>query len=643
MTTRQDPALGFLADFVAAEGGLHEERSGLLTCLVPDELRRVLDVGEELTVTADPDAAREDGAVLLAPGHPLVDTAADRVLEVGDAGVCHLASPPGLPPSIEALLPRLRDNLTVDHGRVDAAGDGPTFVRQPVLTAGALVTFDVTSDDRFHERVDVSVDATTGQPVPAALRAALDGPPLDGPLPHEWRRIAQWAPAAAVAAVHRLLEERAADRLAQLSAQRGVGVSRREEVERAAAYYSDLLASLANRRATAPPDRARLLDGQAEAVRAERSRRLQEIDEKFDGRFQIRPFRLHLLTVPALALPLVVRRGARVFPLTVTWLLGPARPLAPPCPRCGLSGPLVAAKDGLGCRRCVPGASLAPVAAPRLALGPTAIARPVTPAPSSPAPAAEPRPHAPPGRAPAPPTPTPVPASRPGPRPAPGRGRDDGGARTRAGHSALDVGRHGDKLARHLWKSVFAGRRWPRQQVAAGSPLDALFRLYGQRALGLVTDIPPGLPLTGVRASTCPSRRGRAEVTTGTLTALGARLPFTVRWRWSGGQAVPGEVLPFVDERGHAARALPVWVHLHALAEPRTWADPVAAEIWALVERGGFPIVARALAAWWEAQKAGALAEVDPGSAARLVVEAVRSWPAANPVTKLLGGPDWWV
>ena len=52
-------------------------------------------------------------------------------------------------------------------------------------------------------------------------------------------------------------------------------------MERATAYYSDLLTSLANRRATATLDRARLLDGQAEAVRAERSHRLQEIDDKY--------------------------------------------------------------------------------------------------------------------------------------------------------------------------------------------------------------------------------------------------------------------------------------------------------------------------------------------------------------------------
>jgi hypothetical protein len=207
----------------------------------------------------------------------------------------------------------------------------------------------------------------------------------------------------------------------------------------------------------------------------------------------------------------------------------------------------------------------------------------------------------------------------------------------------LDVGRHGDKLAGDLWRSVFAGWRWPRQQVAVGSPLEALFRLYGQRALSLVTDIPPGLPLQEVRASTWPSRRGRAEVTTGTLTTLGAALPFTVRWCWSGGRAVPGEVLPFVDGRRQAAQILPVWVHRHAMAPPPTWVDPVAAEIWTLVGGDGFPIVARALAGWWEVQQGAALADVDPVHAARLVVEAVGWWPAANPVTKLLRGPDWWV
>lgn len=405
--TALDPGLRFLADLVAAEGGLYEERRGLLTCVVPDELRHVLDVGEELTVTADPGARTR----------PSVGRASRRPRVPADG---HLAPRAG--PAARASLPSMRV--------LGPTGGGQGWPRLPPLPAGGVA-----------DSVRGTAGGTYGMPRP----------------------------------------------------------------DRCAGRRCAGLAGSDHRTRPPPSPRARAVQ--------------------------------------------VARAGA-----------GRRRHLTP-----------------------------------------------------------RPRP--------------------------PARRSNDGdkAAKGSQRRPPLDPGRHGDKLARDLWRSVFAGRRGPGRQVAAGSPLEALFRLYGQRALSLTIDIPPGLPLQEVRAATSPSRRQRAEVTTGTLMALGVCLPFTIRWRWSSGQAVPGEVLPFIDGRRAGAHPLPVWVHLRPMAPPPAWGDPVAAEIWALVGGAGFPTVARALAAWWETQNDAALAEVDPGEAARLVVEAVGLWPAANPVTKLLRGPDWWV
>ncbi|MGH9157845.1 MAG: hypothetical protein ACRD1K_18865, partial [Acidimicrobiales bacterium] len=358
-----DAVVGFFVDFLAAEGGLYEECGGLVTCVVPDGLARLLDLPETVTVTADPDASREDGAMLLGPGHPVVDSAAGRVLSAADVGVFHLGAPAGPPPSLEALLPRVRDQVGVDHGRVDSSGGAPGAARLPVMRAGALITYDVSPDDRFHERAEVWVDATTGLELPPDV-VALATAPGAGPAPEPAGQVLAYDQAAAVAAAHRLLEVGAGGRLAELARQRGADTARREESARTTEYYRDALASLEHRMATASPERARLLQAQVATVGAEQARRLREIDDKFERRFQVTPYRLHVVTLSVLSLPLVVRRGPRTWPLTILWLARTGRALPLRCPGCQQPAPLVAGKRHLGCRSCLSGASLAPEAAP---------------------------------------------------------------------------------------------------------------------------------------------------------------------------------------------------------------------------------------------------------------------------------------
>jgi hypothetical protein len=637
VTALRDPALRFFAELVVAEGGLFEERDGLVSCLVPDTLVRSLDVPEEVTVTADPDASREDGALLLAPGHPVIDAAARRVLDAADIGVRHLPVVPGPPPTVADLLPLVRDQVGVDHGRVDAAAGAPAGVRLPVLRAGAMVVFDVTPDDRFHETAEIWIDATTGQVLSPGLWGATGRDHQDAPETGGLLRVLAHDLAAAVTAAQAHLEDRSAERLAELVRQRGARAARDEEVARTEAYYRAALDSIATRRSSAPQERCLLLDAQAEAVRAEQARRLREIDDKFEGRFELRPFRLLVVTLPVVEIPLVVRRGPRSWPLTVNWLVGPARVLPVSCPRCGQAAPLVAGKGHLGCRTCLPTASLAPTApAPLAAPAKASVKSPAPAKPQLPAPAMAPV-TAPPPVGPKPP------AAAPARRPKAASPARHHAAREQP---AADPAGAGDRLARELWRTVLSGRRWPRRDIATGSPLEALVRAYGQRALLIAHDIPAGLALEATKVVTFPTRPGRAEVTTGTLTVVGVRVPFTLRWRREGTRAVPGELLPYVTHTTALATARILPPHKGVSPGPAPGnLDPVGQAVWELAGSDGLPVLARCLAAWWWAQARvddDALTSMAPEESATLVVEAVRHWPAGNPMVKILGRPDWW-
>lgn len=344
-----DPALRFWLAYASSEGALVEQRYDDALVLLPPALQASLDLPEELTVTADPAAAREDGSLLVAAGHPLAQQAAEDVLDQGDVGVRHLAWPARTPPAPEVLQSRARDWLPVDHGRVDLTEE-PSPVYLPVLRLGVLVHHAVSLDHRFQERDEAWVDATTGvvldSSTAAALAAAADAPAAVG--------VGELAAdlAGAVAAADDALTARADARLAGL-----VGESagaRAEELTQASTYYAAQLDSIQRRRGTADPDRRRALDAQAEATTVERERRLAEIDEKFRARHELQPFRAHLVLVPALRLDVVVRRGPRSYPLALSWLL-PSAGFAPVrCPHCASRSDLVAGRHHLGCRRCHP-------------------------------------------------------------------------------------------------------------------------------------------------------------------------------------------------------------------------------------------------------------------------------------------------
>ena len=90
---RADPGLRFWLDFVTLAGGLWEDFGDSAQVLLPESLQQKLDLPEDMAVTADPDVARTDGALLLTVGHPVLTRAAENLLAAGDTGALTLARP----------------------------------------------------------------------------------------------------------------------------------------------------------------------------------------------------------------------------------------------------------------------------------------------------------------------------------------------------------------------------------------------------------------------------------------------------------------------------------------------------------------------------------------------------------------------
>ena len=202
--------------------------------------------GQELRVTADPDVAREEGATLLTAGHPVLAEAADRVLAAGDAGGLVLDRPAAVPPGRDVLQAEVREAFPTDHGRIDLSGE-PAFVLHPVIRVGALVTYELSAEDRFQEEAERWVDVSSRRELPATLARSLSKalctehtvvPPAENLLP-------------AIGHAHRLMDSAAVSRRAVLAAEVSGGFE--AERGRAAAYYADTIARIERRLAVATP------------------------------------------------------------------------------------------------------------------------------------------------------------------------------------------------------------------------------------------------------------------------------------------------------------------------------------------------------------------------------------------------------
>jgi hypothetical protein len=349
--TVADPGLDFWLQYVSAEGGVHERAGDSTLVLLPETLQDRHEQPEDLTITTDPEIAREDGALLLTAGHPLLSAAADAVLARGDVGCVRLARPATRSPDAEDLLARARDQFVVDHGRIDLTG-GPRPAVRTILRVSSLVTYALSADDQFQEQVECWVDVTSRLPFGDEVGRELSGLLA---VEHDERDMMQpdgprLLPA--LAAADREIRRRAEGRRDLLTGT--VFQAHREEVRRAREYYLQVADSLRRRMSTAPADKVAAYQTRLVSTDAERDRRIAEIDEKYTSAFTCLPFRLHVVGVPALRVDADVRRGNRRYPVELDWLLTPRRFAPMRCPSCGSVDRLVAGKSALGCRACQP-------------------------------------------------------------------------------------------------------------------------------------------------------------------------------------------------------------------------------------------------------------------------------------------------
>ncbi|MGN6173311.1 MAG: hypothetical protein ACTHPS_10200, partial [Streptosporangiaceae bacterium] len=347
MTAVADPALAFWLRHVAAAGGLSEPDGDATYVVLPPPLRDAYRLPEELRVTADPDVAREDGATLLTAGHSILAEAAERVLASGDTGYLVLARPPSVPPGHDALLAAAREAFPVGHGRIDLVGE-PAAVLHPVVRVGALVSYELSAEDRFQEETQRWVDVASRRELPAGLIARLLRADVDEQA--QPRRAEALLPA--IAAAHQLMDSAAIIRRQALAAE--VSGAFQAERGRAAAYYADAIAGIERRLAAAAPDRRAMLEQRLHSTRQEQTRRLAEIAEKYEARHAIQPYRLHVVLVPALRVTADVLRGGRRYPMSFDWLRSAGAYAPVRCPSCGGEAPLVAGKLKLGCETCLP-------------------------------------------------------------------------------------------------------------------------------------------------------------------------------------------------------------------------------------------------------------------------------------------------
>jgi hypothetical protein len=635
----EEPALGFWLGYAERQGALVEKAGNQALLVLPEHLQQAFELPEELTVTADPDLAREEGAALLTAGHPALERAATDVLAEGDAGSCWLPWPSSRPPARSALQDRARELMPVEHGRIDATGN-PLPAYLPLLRVGAMIDYAASLTLRFGEQEESWVDAHTGLEVSeGVLKGALRQPRM--PQPDVRHRVLPIDLPRAITAAHEQLQRRAESRQESLATQARRSLA--SELQRADAYYDAALESIERRRGSADADRLRMLDAQAEATRLERARRRREIEEELTARHEIKPFRLHLVHLPAFVLSVEVLRGQRRFPLTLAWL-GLAEEFAHVrCPSCDAAQPLVAGKNTLGCTSCMPRAASRDISRPatpaasipaRARRGPAGAAeRNSTPGASGTAAGAQPEPHRhlePTGhidpqrrsggrqatQRPRPPAAVKAQGRRRAGRPPPTRTRTD------------TVERTGNKLALALWQQLARGERWPRKKLQRDSPALALYRLYGQAAPICALGIPPGLRPTEATASTYPdeaearrsSRTGGPgfELTTGEVVAGGLAYPYALFWSQHADTPAIGELMPMPQPfilPPHAGATAEMHSRLHEGAPaPQVALDAVAGLLWETeLRRSGLPFVARCLATWWRIQDA--VEEMEPPAA----------------------------
>lgn len=590
----------FWLRYVEHVGGLWEDSGDSTVVVLPDRLQDKYGHPDDVRVTVDPDVARDDGATLLLAGHPWLQQAAESVIGEGDCGLLRLPRPAAPTPGSDQLLAAAREQFPVDHGRIDATG-GPAPGVRPLLRVGALASYAVSSDVTFQEQMTCWVDIPTCLEVTDEVVGRLAGL-VD--VDHAERDATQPAAGHLVPALRRVdqrIHERASQRASELSRQ--VADECHREIERTTAYYTDAVRSLQRRLDTASPERANTLVAKIQSSEAECDRRLAEIAEKYRATHTIVPFRLHIIAVPVLRLPVDVRRGERRYPLTLDWLLS-ARSFAPiRCPACHGAGPLVAGKTGLSCQDCVrgPERGTEPSVAPKS----TPVAEP--PAPTTPPGSLSPVRHA--------------------------RREPVGRAFPSAPRTPQAIQKAGRKLVTSVWDLAAAGDRRVQRLYAPQSPAAAMHVIFGAagplRAVGFdAREVPHSM--TG--SDSAPAHGATdVQLIDGHVQTANGCYGYQMCWRFIGNTPLIEEITPF-DGAYWPRQPEPCYYpggatgrRLYAASPAaRAQLDPVAAEVWGAVAIYGLSLTLRALAAWWRiAEPDAALSHHSPGALAAALVRTV--------------------
>src|SRR5438067_9561405 len=242
MIGRGSPAFTFWLDYLDSRGGLWEDSGDAVMAILPEQLSATHDLPESGLITDDPDISREDGVLFLGAGHPEISKAAEAVIDAGDVGVLTVAHR-AKAPTTEDLLARIRDQVPVDHGRIDATG-APIRTHRSTLRLGALVGHTVSAEERFTEVVECLIDVPTRIPWPedSATRLRDAAPTTDAA---SGRTVQPNPLVPALAAAHQALDIAAGRRGQTLAA--GAATERDAEIARTGDYYAAALEAIDKR------------------------------------------------------------------------------------------------------------------------------------------------------------------------------------------------------------------------------------------------------------------------------------------------------------------------------------------------------------------------------------------------------------
>jgi ribosomal protein S27AE len=517
MSTTGSP-LDFLVRYAEAEGGLAERVAEGALLVLPEAVRAALDLPEAIGLTEDPETAREEEFLLFTAGHPALMAAAGAVLARGDVGCSSVPRPAGLPPTPSALEAKAREQIHADHGRIDVRAT-PDASHVGVLQTGALLTYSISIDERVQELAEVWVMADSGRAAPPELCERLRTAALEAGV-----QAGITAPAPeSVAHAHDLITTGARRRIDELTRQTAVRLQTQLEV--VDDYYARLLSSIDERLSRAGADRIALLEEQSGATHREWARRRAEVADDLTPTFEVQPFRLHMVAVPSYSVRAAVRRGALLYPLRLDYVPILSSFLQPPCPSCGAVTILVAGKDRLGCRSCMPPAP--PTASPGRATSAKVRADGPRKEPNERLPSPISTPSARPVRT----------AATPGsPRAAPVKGarhprRPTGRVTPKGSTARATTAQTGSRIAVAFWSSVDSGELRARDAVP-NSPMRSLLRLYGPRGPAYVVGLGESERMVGVATSPVDVDADGTSTIEGDLKCAGAAdVTFALSWR----------------------------------------------------------------------------------------------------------------